>query len=74
MLNDEWQPSIVESTNTSAILGDHPSICRVRQLIEQVAPTSATVLVSGETGTGKELVATALYEQSLRVAEPSARR
>ena len=72
MLNNEWQPSIVDSTSTrkSAILGDHPSICRVRQLIEQVAPTSATVLVSGETGTGKELVATALYEQSLRVAEP----
>ncbi|MEE2675114.1 MAG: sigma-54 dependent transcriptional regulator [Myxococcota bacterium] len=67
MLN-EWQPSTANST--CPILGEHPSIERVRQTIAQVAPTGATVLVSGETGTGKELVATALYEQSPRVAEP----
>jgi len=67
MLNERL-PSIVDRTST--ILGDHPSIEQVRLLIEQVAPTSATVLVSGETGTGKELVATALHEQSPRAAEP----
>ena len=54
----------------SEILGEHPSIEKVRQVIEQVAPTSATVLVTGETGTGKELVASALHEQSPRAHEP----
>jgi DNA-binding NtrC family response regulator len=58
------------SEGLGSILGDHPSIQRVRQVIEQVAPTAVTVLVSGETGTGKELVAKALHEQSPRVEGP----
>ena len=36
-----------------ALLGTHPGIERVRQMIEQVAPTAVPVLLSGETGTGK---------------------
>jgi two-component system NtrC family response regulator len=43
---------------------------RVRQLISKVAPTHSTVLILGETGTGKELVARALHEQSLRADKP----
>ena len=43
---------------------------RVRQRIAKVAPTNSSVLILGETGTGKELVARALHEQSLRAAEP----
>ena len=54
----------------TAILGEHPSIERLRQVIAQVAPTAVTVLVSGETGTGKELVATAIHEQSPRAGGP----
>ena len=42
----------------------------VRRLIAKVAPTNATVLVLGETGTGKELVARALHDQSLRAEMP----
>jgi DNA-binding NtrC family response regulator len=52
------------------ILGTHPSIERVRQVIAQVAPTAVTVLLSGETGTGKELAANAIHELSPRAAGP----
>src|SRR4029078_12890151 len=43
---------------------------RVRQLIAKVAPTHSSVLVLGETGTGKELVARALHDQSQRADMP----
>ena len=43
---------------------------RVRKLIAKVAPTNSTVLILGETGTGKELVARALHDQSLRADMP----
>jgi two-component system NtrC family response regulator len=43
---------------------------RVRTLIAKVAPTHSTVLILGETGTGKELVARAVHDQSTRAAEP----
>ena len=43
---------------------------RVRTLIAKVAPTPSTVLILGETGTGKELVARAVHDQSPRAGEP----
>src|SRR5687767_9087991 len=43
---------------------------RVRQMIAKVAPTHSSVLILGETGTGKELVARALHDQSLRAEMP----
>ena len=39
------------------LVGDSPAMERVRALISKVAPTNSTVLILGETGTGKELVA-----------------
>ena len=42
----------------------------VRTLIAKVAPTHSTVLILGETGTGKELVARAVHDQSLRAEMP----
>jgi len=54
----------------SQLVGDSPSMQRVRDLITRVAPTNSTVLILGETGTGKELVARALHDQSLRSELP----
>ncbi len=48
------------------LIGNAPVMLKLIDEIEQVAPTDATVLVTGETGTGKELVATALHELSQR--------
>jgi transcriptional regulator with PAS, ATPase and Fis domain len=52
------------------LIGDGLAMQRVRQLIAKVAPTSSTVLILGETGTGKELVARAVHDQSLRADMP----
>ena len=52
------------------MVGNHRTIQRVRALIEKVAPTNSTVLILGETGTGKELAARAVHEQSERVEKP----
>ena len=47
-------------------IGNDPSIGDVLQTVALVADTDATVLITGETGTGKELIAHALHEQSSR--------
>ncbi len=54
----------------AAILGDSPAMERLRKLIARVADASATVLIRGGTGTGKELVARALHEASSRRDQP----
>ena len=50
----------------SDIVGESPAILHVREMIARVAPTNATVLITGETGTGKELVARAIHRASPR--------
>jgi len=50
----------------SAIVGRTPVMQKVFRLVERVAPTRATVLVTGETGTGKDLVARAIHDLSPR--------
>jgi two-component system NtrC family response regulator len=54
----------------SDLVGNAASIEHVRRLVAKVAPTDSTVLILGETGTGKELVARALHDQSLRADMP----
>jgi DNA-binding NtrC family response regulator len=53
-------------TNHDTLIGNSPLLQRVREQIAQVAPTGSTVLIQGETGTGKELVARAIHDASLR--------
>lgn len=52
------------------LVGDSPAIHRLHEMIERVAPTHATVLITGETGTGKELVARAIHRLSPRREGP----
>ena len=52
--------------NFGEIIGDSAAFRRVLQKVETVAPTDATVLVLGETGTGKELIARAIHDFSAR--------
>lgn len=52
------------------IIGESEAILSVRQLIEKVAPTDARVMITGENGTGKELVARLLHQKSKRTHMP----
>ena len=56
-----------------AVVGRSAAIQRVVALAEQVAPTNATVLLTGETGTGKERFATLIHEASPRARRPMVR-
>jgi DNA-binding NtrC family response regulator len=53
-----------------AMVGDSSALRRVLEQVGQVAPTDSTVLIQGETGTGKELVARAVHDASLRRERP----
>lgn len=55
---------------SSKLIGDSRGMEQVRKLIAKVAPTQSTVLILGETGTGKELVARAIHDQSARADMP----
>src|SRR5262245_38962202 len=52
------------------LIGTSPALDAVRRAVAQVAPTDATVLILGETGTGKELVARSIHDQSPRSNRP----
>jgi len=52
------------------MVGDSPAMREIYELTRRVAATSATALLTGETGTGKELIARALHEQSPRATGP----
>jgi len=60
------QPSAVETP----LLGKSDAMSRVRQLIERAAPTDANVLILGENGTGKEIVAREIHRLSRRAGKP----
>lgn len=60
----------IAAQQMSNILGESPALKRTLLQINQVAPTDSTVLILGETGTGKELIAREIHQQSRRKAKP----
>ena len=52
------------------IVGESPAMKEIFEVVQQVAPTRATVLVLGESGTGKELIAKAVHQLSPRAKQP----
>jgi formate hydrogenlyase transcriptional activator len=57
---------VKKDTGSNQIVGNSPALQRVLQLVGKVAPFESTVLLLGETGTGKELIATAIHRGSPR--------
>ena len=68
--NLELRAQLGQSPWFEEIVGDSAPMRRVLERVEQVATTDATVLITGETGTGKELVARAIHQRSPRAREP----
>ncbi len=68
--NDLLKLTVDRLEGSADIFGNSPAILAVRDMIARVAPTGATVLITGETGTGKELVALAIHKTSPRAQRP----
>jgi len=68
--NNYLQDEIKSNHNHSNIIGKHPDFIKLLEEVEQVAPTDASVLIHGETGTGKELIARAVHDNSNRKDKP----
>jgi formate hydrogenlyase transcriptional activator len=64
------QEEIRTEHNFEEIIGNSPALLAVLSKVEQVAPTDSTVLIYGETGTGKELIARAIHDRSTRKNRP----
>ena len=62
-----------ERSADASLVGDSVAMRRIRELVAQVAPTDARVLIAGESGTGKEVVAAMLHGESQRSAGPFVR-
>ncbi len=68
--NTQLKDRISKLQKSARIIGQSMAMRQVMELVEQVAPTEANVLILGESGTGKELIARALHEESARSEGP----
>jgi len=69
-IRDSVLPEVAGDPDRDAIVGESASLRYVMSRVELVAETNATVLLLGETGTGKELIAKAIHRRSRRRARP----
>lgn len=67
--NEELRQQVTQRTGLEGMIGHSPAMVEVFETIRQVAPSRATVLIQGETGTGKELAAKAIHYLSPRAAK-----
>ena len=66
----EQRMEVAAATEAPTLIGESPVMQRVMQTVEQVAPTDANVLILGENGTGKDVIARQLCALSHRAAKP----
>ncbi len=64
------EPPLKNSRQQNVLLGDAPQIVSLRKYVARVAMTDSTVLITGETGTGKELVAELIHKSGVRRDRP----
>jgi DNA-binding NtrC family response regulator len=67
---EEEEPEEEEDLPESEMIGSSPEMVEIYKVVSRVAPTDATVLLEGETGTGKELVARMIHGHSRRASQP----
>jgi DNA-binding NtrC family response regulator len=68
--NERLRGAVRQSGSTRKLVGRSAAMRHLIEVIPRISSTSVTVLITGETGTGKELVARAIHEASARVAKP----
>jgi two-component system response regulator HydG len=68
--NVELKRRLDERFGFEGVVGDSPQMHQVIERLKRIAPTNASVLIQGETGTGKELVAQAIHQNSPRKNKP----
>src|ERR1700736_2599279 len=67
---DVEKESEIDDLPESEMIGSSPRMIEIYKTVSLVAPTSATVLIEGETGTGKEMIARMIHNNSPRVQQP----
>jgi len=68
--NISLRRKIEDRYHFEGIISKSPKMLKIFELIKTVAPTSATVLITGKTGTGKEIIARAIHHKSIRRDKP----
>jgi len=66
----ELEREVESRKSFEQIIGNSPAMQRLFEVVKRVAPTKASVLITGESGVGKELIANALHNLSTRAAKP----
>jgi two-component system NtrC family response regulator len=67
---DYLRKEVTEKYSFPNIIGNHPKMFEIFEIIRRVAETDATVLIQGESGTGKDLIAKTIHYHSLRKGQP----